>query len=91
VHEGAFEKVGAFIGRHLSNGLVPMAKNNLVEDPLLRFALDEHFQTPLLVVFRFHYVLERSIEHDLLQHVEMSCIIFEIFLELRLGEMMWIF
>lgn len=84
MHQGAFETLRAFIGRHLSDGLVPMAQCNLVEVLMLWFAIDKHLQTPLLVIFRPHNILDRSFEHDLLQDVEMPRVVFEIFLELRL-------
>lgn len=84
VHQSAFEVLGALIGRHLSNGLVPMTESNLVEVLILWSAIDEHLQTPLLVIFCPHNIFDRSLENDLLQDVEMPRVVFEIFLELRL-------
>jgi hypothetical protein len=91
VHKGAFEFLGAFIGRHLGNGLIPMAESDLVEDLVMRFAIDEHFQAPLLVILGSYCILDRGLEHDLLKYIEVTRVVLEILLELWLGEMMWVF
>ena len=68
-----------------------MAKSHLVEVLEMRFAINEHFQTPLLVILCSYDILDRGFEHDLLKHIEMSRVVFEVLLELWLREMVWIF
>jgi hypothetical protein len=42
MHQSAFECLGALIGRHFGDSLVPMAESDLIEDLIIRFAIDEH-------------------------------------------------
>lgn len=84
MHQDTLEFFCPLVGRHLSHSLVTMAESYLVELLLVWFPVHEHLQPPPLVILRSYGLLDRGLEHDFLEYIEMTRIVFEIFLKLGL-------